>query len=562
MVTAGLITTSVNAGHASYPNLREEVERDPVFNLRRSRSAGHNILRTSSSNEAPTHSPPRPMSSAGSSPRHSPNTSIIIAALQKSTFNFNGISLDCFTYPSDLRELSPFEERGSFKNKKHSKRYKAMKAALETARKKLTLKHQAEARLRPSIMRKRRDVVAARFHFEFCMRVSWGDHPQPSNGPIRKQIPDSVFSSINTYLIHYPRLSIAWAVNDFYMQLDKALQDSEAIMDLKNVWEWGELHYLFFRAVSRLREQYGMQQGAMPRWYTFFSGNKIRVNTSLTRDYEISQLVKEEWSPQMDKKRRYQQFCAFQKIRDYFDSKASHFPTPICPGGLTMVEYFNPNGFPEDPKTDQEARNMFCTQPLAEIYENSELWGKVTKDTQELLSCRSPEDYFSTYPTAGRDIRLDQFQDLGPSAPGSHPIEPRRGSIPNEPHSSLNPTEARSGSNPIEPRSGSTQNEPRSTDTQIPAAVNGGNPVHESLPPLEFETPASEPRPRFVQDASPPVPRIMADLSETSEIMSEAFRSHRASNYYGYLDIEADVIECRQVGPWDYVHKGIWNAGT
>lgn len=303
----------MNASRVSLSNDSEGAEKVPGIHLRWSRSAGSNFLRPSSSNESSDHSAPRAMSNRRSSRGHTSTASIIHTALEEPLFNFNGIPFDCFTYPSDLQELAPFEEHGRFKNKKHLKRYKALK----DARKELLAEHKNEIRRRPEIMQKRRDMVAARFHSEFCLRVSWGDQSQPSNRSIGKQIPDSVFSSINTYLKQYPKLSIHWAVNDFYMQLNKAIQDIEAILDLKNQWEWRELHYVFFRTVSGVRAQFGMP-GSIPRWHVFFSGSKRRVKKVLLRDLEIPRLAREEWSPEMDKKRRYQQFCTFQKNTGLF----------------------------------------------------------------------------------------------------------------------------------------------------------------------------------------------------------------------------------------------------
>ena len=201
-----------------------------------------------------------------------------------------------------------------------------------------------------------------------------------------------MFPSINIYIRSFPRVSIAWAVRDFYRREEQLTQDYRALLELKHQWDWCELHYFFFRAVYGMRRDFGIKELPKPHTWAALLGSK---NGAGTRARGFAGLV---WSLDMARSRRDEQFKALKQIRAYLKTVGMDFPLSFCPGGSTVVEFFAETVNPRLPNHDHEARRMFMRREDSNVWKNPEAIEKITAATDDLLDSESLKEYFERNP--------------------------------------------------------------------------------------------------------------------------------------------------------------------
>lgn len=333
---------------------------------------------------------------------------------------YHHISLISFYYPKSLDELAPREEASFFQTRIHRRRYLTLRATVQSAVKSAIAQQARERKDAPPLWDQQLHNAAVAFHAELSRRIGWNhdtvesyrQHQQQTIKPslerpesIRSQKPDSCFPSINLFLQNYPRYSVASTVQDFYQRQEERLKEYQALQQLKHRWEIWELYYIFHRAVVQLRRAFSSTNDAAQlagiSWYQLLTTKKSRLAVEYAPEFEepVSEQEMALGTPAGDTARRQHQFEALQAVRKYLASQGIGFPYRFCPGGLSLMEFFEPGyTFPQPPKTDEDARKIF-----ANIQQNEKEkarwerpgWQKlVAEETERLLDCERPEDYY------------------------------------------------------------------------------------------------------------------------------------------------------------------------
>ncbi|TGZ83636.1 hypothetical protein EX30DRAFT_338252 [Ascodesmis nigricans] len=368
-----------------------------------------------------------------------------------SEFDYHGISIKPLLYPNTLSELAPNEEQSNFYSRTHRHRYQLLRTALRDALRSATKRNHIDKKFAPRVWHYQLQKAAQQFHNELSSRMGWDpaaipmtridryaddalprkdniphwntdaptmdDVAEPSGDDdmyqafeesIDRQAANSQFPSINNFIRYFPKYSVASAVQDFYQRQDERLAEYHALQELKHRWDICELHYSFHRAVIQLRRSFTPAQRISGEkgvsWCKLLIGDPAQVAMEYVPELCAKETRREkEIGTQVgDKKRRTRQFETLKKIRTYLNGEGIGFPSRICPGNLSVMEFFQPEfTFPAPPWTDDATRNLFKSNLSEE--EQAKKWKSpnwqafVKRETQRFLDYNTIERYYQAH---------------------------------------------------------------------------------------------------------------------------------------------------------------------
>lgn len=349
---------------------------------------------------------------------------------------YSKIPIGVLTYPTNLAYLTPHEEAGHFHSREHEQLYAIIKNALDRHLIFLKKTHLLEERQEPHTSGALEKQHADSFHRELSRRVGWLTTPGQENLPsldrpasIAGQKQNSAFASINNFIKHFPNISVAATVADFYMRQDDRMAEYRRIMELRHKWEVWECYFRFHRAAVMLRRacpaesKAGGDTDSTPRlWRLIFSPTETLLHYFIP---DIDSYYEDDGSrhlgtPASDLALREAQFQVCKKIRKSLYEKSLSFPLRMCPGKRTIVEFFHPKQLPmKVPKTAHQAYTMWFQRP--EWYperENKQQQAEVMRVISLLWKSPTLKEHYEKMDNGGYYLQENPVAVIKPISPG------------------------------------------------------------------------------------------------------------------------------------------------